>query len=183
MSVSADPAPPTAVPMTSRAGGGRLAAFLISGFAIRMSCWGRTPAQFAVSRIARLFPLYWTVVLVIVVVAWIARLAGQRPGAPVDLRTTLGNLTMLPGPLGLRTADRVAWTLWVEARFYLLMAVLLLIGWTTGSPSTRPPRPGAGHRAGGSAPSSSRCSWSCSRCPGRDPSAGCAGASWSTRAP
>ncbi|MFF9706238.1 acyltransferase family protein [Streptomyces griseofuscus] len=210
MSVSADPAPPTAVPMTSRAGGGRLAAvdalrllaaagvaayhylgtptphfwgtydltrtapalhalsrygrlgveafFLISGFAIRMSCWGRTPAQFAVSRIARLFPLYWTVVLVIVVVAWIARLAGQRPGAPVDLRTTLGNLTMLPGPLGLRTADRVAWTLWVEARFYLLMAVLLLIGWTTGSPRTRPPRPGAGHRAGGSAPSSSRCS-------------------------
>ncbi|MET8610459.1 MULTISPECIES: acyltransferase family protein [Streptomyces] len=104
--------------------------FLISGFAICMSCWGRTPAQFAVSRIARLFPLYWTVVLAIVVVAWIARLAGQRPGAPVDLRTTLGNLTMLPGPLGLRTTDGVAWTLWVEARFYLLMAVLLLIGLT-----------------------------------------------------
>ncbi|MEU5441381.1 acyltransferase family protein [Streptomyces griseofuscus] len=81
-------------------------------------------------RVAAGWKIHWTVVLVIVVVAWIARLAGQRPGAPVDLRTTLGNLTMLPGPLGLRTTDGVAWTLWVEARFYLLMAVLLLIGLT-----------------------------------------------------
>lgn len=37
--------------------------FVISGFVICMSCWGRTPAQFTVSRIARLFPAYWYAVL------------------------------------------------------------------------------------------------------------------------
>ncbi|WP_084724426.1 acyltransferase family protein [Streptacidiphilus melanogenes] len=104
--------------------------FLISGFVICMSCWGRTPAQFAVSRIARLFPLYWTVVVLIVLVGSLAVLAGQRSGAPTDLRTSLGNLTMIPGPLGLRATDGVAWTLWVEARFYLLMGGLLLVGLT-----------------------------------------------------
>ncbi|MER5564074.1 acyltransferase [Streptomyces sp. NPDC002506] len=104
--------------------------FLISGFAICMSCWGRTPAQFAVSRIARLYPLYWAVVLIIAATGTVTVLAGGRSGAPTDLRTTLGNLTMLPGPLGLEPTDGVAWTLWVEGRFYLLMGALLLIGLT-----------------------------------------------------
>ncbi|MFJ8160213.1 acyltransferase family protein [Streptomyces sp. NPDC096136] len=104
--------------------------FLISGFVICMSCWGRTPAQFAVSRIARLFPLYWAVVLIIVAMGTVTVLVGQRSGAPTDLRTTLGNLTMIPGPLGVDFTAGVAWTLWVEARFYLLMGALLLIGLT-----------------------------------------------------
>ncbi|MFG3284506.1 acyltransferase family protein [Streptomyces sp. NPDC048111] len=104
--------------------------FLISGFAICMSCWGRTPAQFAVSRIARLFPLYWAVVLLVVVMGTVAVLGGQRSGAPIDVRTTLGNLTMIPSPLGVRFTAGVAWTLWVEARFYLLVGALLLIGLT-----------------------------------------------------
>ncbi|AYG78138.1 hypothetical protein DWB77_00245 [Streptomyces hundungensis] len=104
--------------------------FLISGFVICMSCWDRTPAQFAVSRIARLFPLYWAVVLLIVAMGAVTVLVGQRSGAPTDLRTTLGNLTMIPRPLGVEFTAGVAWTLWVEARFYLLMAALLLIGLT-----------------------------------------------------
>lgn len=104
--------------------------FLISGFAICMSCWDRTPAQFAVSRIARLFPLYWAVVLIIAATGAVTVLLGQRSGAPTDLRTTLGNLTMMPSPLGLDFTDGVAWTLWVEARFYLLMGALLLVGLT-----------------------------------------------------
>ncbi|WP_372351058.1 acyltransferase family protein [Streptomyces sp. KL116D] len=104
--------------------------FLVSGFVICMSCWDRSPAQFAVSRIARLFPLYWAVVLIIVAAGTVTVLLGQRSGAPTDLRTTLGNLTMIPSPLGLDFTDGVAWTLWVEARFYLLMGALLLIGLT-----------------------------------------------------
>lgn len=95
-----------------------------------MSCWGRAPAQFAVSRIARLFPLYWAVVLLVVVMGTVTVLLGQRSGAPTDLRTTLGNLTMIPGPLGVDFTAGVAWTLWVEARFYLLMGALLLFGLT-----------------------------------------------------
>ncbi|MFI5557425.1 acyltransferase family protein [Streptomyces sp. NPDC051738] len=102
--------------------------FLISGFVICMSCWGRTPAQFTVSRISRLFPAYWCAVLLVVLLVLVSRL-GHRPAATrVDPRTVLGNLTMAPGPLGLDLVDGVSWTLWVEARFYLLMAALLVFG-------------------------------------------------------
>ncbi|MEU7164411.1 acyltransferase [Streptomyces morookaense] len=125
---------PQAVPLIHAASGygwlGVEAFFLISGFVICMSCWGSTPAQFAVSRIARLFPLYWAVVLIVAATGTVTVLAGQRSGAPTDLRTTLGNLTMIPSPLGLDFTAGVAWTLWVEARFYLLMGALLLIGLT-----------------------------------------------------
>ncbi|SEK93966.1 acyltransferase family protein [Streptacidiphilus jiangxiensis] len=125
---------PTAAPLLHAVSGygwlGVEAFFLISGFVICMSAWGRTPAQFAVSRIARLFPLYWAVVVLIVLVGSLAGVAGQHSGAPTDLRTSLGNLTMIPGPLGLQATDGVAWTLWVEARFYLLMGGLLLVGLT-----------------------------------------------------
>ncbi|WUS45328.1 acyltransferase [Streptomyces mirabilis] len=102
--------------------------FLISGFVICMSCWGRTPAQFAVSRISRLFPAYWCAVLLVVLLVLASRL-GHRPATTrIDPRTILGNLTMAPGPLGLDPVDGVSWTLWVEARFYLLMAALLVFG-------------------------------------------------------
>lgn len=102
--------------------------FIISGFVICMSCWGRTPAQFSVSRISRLFPAYWCTVVLVVALVLAARL-GQLPAATrIDPRTVLGNLTMVPGPLGLDLISGVSWTLWVEARFYLLMAVLLISG-------------------------------------------------------
>ncbi|MFG3060424.1 acyltransferase family protein [Streptomyces sp. NPDC048231] len=100
--------------------------FAISGFVICMSCWGRTPAQFTVSRIARLFPAYWCAVLLVVALVLISRMGHWPAATRIDPRTVLGNLTMAPGPLGLELVDKVGWTLWVEARFYLLMAVLLV---------------------------------------------------------
>ncbi|MER7683726.1 acyltransferase [Streptomyces sp. NPDC097610] len=102
--------------------------FIISGFVICMSCWGRTPAQFAVSRISRLFPAYWCAVLLVVVVVLVARMGHWPAATHIDPRTVLGNLTMVPGPMGLSLVSGVSWTLWVEARFYLLMAVLLISG-------------------------------------------------------
>ncbi|MEV5953315.1 acyltransferase [Streptomyces sp. NPDC051987] len=102
--------------------------FLISGFVICMSCWGRTPAQFTVSRISRLFPAYWCAVLLVVLLVLVSRLARWPAATHVDPRTVLGNLTMAPAPLGLDPVDGVSWTLWVEARFYLLMAALLVVG-------------------------------------------------------
>ncbi|OIK03667.1 acyltransferase [Streptomyces monashensis] len=104
--------------------------FAISGFVICMSCWGRTPAQFTVSRIARLFPAYWCAVLLVVVLVLAARVGHWPAATRIDARTVLGNLTMVPGPLGLDLVDGVSWTLWVETRFYLLMALLLVLGLT-----------------------------------------------------
>lgn len=73
---------PTLHPVSGYGWLGVEAFFLISGFVICMSCWGRSPAQFAVSRLGRLFPVYWAVVLLIVAAGVVATLTGQRWGLP-----------------------------------------------------------------------------------------------------
>ncbi|MGW3408904.1 acyltransferase family protein [Streptomyces sp. NPDC000888] len=100
--------------------------FVISGFVICMSCWGRTPRQFFVSRVIRLYPAYWfaiaftTAVLVAVPGVW-ERL---RP------REILLNFTMLQSGSGVANADGVYWTLWAELRFYLLFMIVVAAGLT-----------------------------------------------------
>ncbi|MEX3102901.1 acyltransferase family protein [Streptomyces sp. ST1015] len=104
--------------------------FLISGFVICMSAWGRTPGEFAVSRLSRLFPAYWAVIVLLV--TRLAVFPQKSDNLPEDLhpRTVLANLTMFPGPLDADLLAGVAWTLDLEARFYLLMAIVLKFGAT-----------------------------------------------------
>ncbi|MFG3348263.1 acyltransferase family protein [Streptomyces sp. NPDC048018] len=104
--------------------------FLISGFVICMSAWGRTPGQFAVSRISRLFPAYWFVIALIVARVAISAMQTGDVWSAIHPRVIVSNLTMFPGPLKVDLLDGVAWTLDVEARFYLLMAVVLKFGTT-----------------------------------------------------
>ncbi|MEV4190946.1 acyltransferase family protein [Streptomyces toxytricini] len=102
--------------------------FMISGFVICMSGWGKSLQQFWQGRILRLFPLYWVAV---VLSSAAARLGPQTPGEP---RVTVGqmftNLTMLHEPLGVASIDNVYWTLWVELRFYLVFSLVVLLGTT-----------------------------------------------------
>ncbi|WP_371669690.1 acyltransferase [Streptomyces sp. NBC_00289] len=100
--------------------------FVISGFVICMSCWGRSPRQFFVSRVIRLYPAYWfataftTAVLVALPGVW------DR----LRLRDVLLNLTMLQTGSGVRNVDGVYWTLWSELRFYLLFLAVVATGLT-----------------------------------------------------
>lgn len=104
--------------------------FVISGFVICMSGWGRTPGQFAVSRISRLYPAYWAAVVLIVLYRVLeATQRGTTENIP-DGRQIVGNLTMAPEQLGVHEVDGVVWTLWAEGRFYLLMALVLAAGTT-----------------------------------------------------
>ncbi|WP_376718232.1 acyltransferase family protein [Streptomyces parvulus] len=97
--------------------------FVISGFVICMSGWGRSPASFAASRAARLLPAYWAAVVLVAavfalpVVAWDA----------VPASDALVNLTMLQQPLGADRVLGVCWTLWVEVRFYALFALCVVL--------------------------------------------------------
>ena len=100
--------------------------FIISGFVICMSAWDRSLSAFAVSRVARLYPAYWFGVLA---TASLVAVLGPQSTLPSAGRL-LANLTMLQTPLGVPDIDGVYWTLWVELRFYVLIALLVWRGLT-----------------------------------------------------
>ncbi|WP_449065228.1 acyltransferase family protein [Planomonospora algeriensis] len=99
--------------------------FMISGFVILMSAWGRTPGEFAVSRVARLYPVYW---LSVGVLGALALTGVYGPG--LEPWEILANLTMVQQGLGVPDLGAVYWTLWAELRFYLLVGVFALVGIT-----------------------------------------------------
>ncbi|MEU9165650.1 acyltransferase [Streptomyces sp. NPDC048424] len=100
--------------------------FLISGFVICMSCWGRSAAHFAVGRLIRLYPAYWFAVVFTATVMFCTR----HGNSGFTTRRILINLTMLQQPLGVRNIDPTYWTLWAELRFYLLFALVTAVGLT-----------------------------------------------------
>nr|WP_229887588.1 acyltransferase [Streptomyces olivaceoviridis] len=97
--------------------------FVISGFVICMSSWGRTLGDFFRSRVARLYPAYW-VALVLVTAAAVALPVVVHPVRPDEF---LVNLTMLQQPMGATRVLGVCWTLWVEVRFYALFALFVVL--------------------------------------------------------
>ncbi|GAA2898272.1 acyltransferase [Actinoplanes cyaneus] len=101
--------------------------FLISGFVICMSCWGRTVGDFFVSRIVRLYPVYWAGILLIAV----TQIEYPEPGTgPLKIGTILANLTMFNMPAMAPGMTVVVWTLWQEMRFYLLFCLVVWRGLT-----------------------------------------------------
>ncbi|WUT45556.1 acyltransferase [Streptomyces pseudovenezuelae] len=100
--------------------------FVISGFVICMSCWGRTPRQFFTSRVIRLYPAYWFAIV------FTTAVLVALPGVWDRLRTrdVLLNFTMLQSGSGVMNVDGVYWTLWSELRFYLLFLIVVWSGLT-----------------------------------------------------
>lgn len=105
--------------------------FMISGFVILLSAWDRRPEEFAASRFARLFPAYWFSLVLSVALFLLTRQAvDYGPGGEGVLRRFLPNLTMFQDAVGSRGMELSYWTLWVELRFYVLIALLLWWGLT-----------------------------------------------------
>jgi peptidoglycan/LPS O-acetylase OafA/YrhL len=100
--------------------------FLISGFVICMSSWGRGVGSFFLSRAVRLYPAYWLSVVAIagLSVFW------SYGNKSMDWQSVLANLTMFHEPLGEPAVAEVYWTLWAELRFYLLFSLLVWWGLT-----------------------------------------------------
>lgn len=96
--------------------------FVISGFVICMSGWGRPLRSFFASRASRLLPAYWAAVLLVTAVFALPVVVYEAV-SPSD---ALVNLTMLQQPLGADLVLGVCWTLWVEIRFYALFALLVV---------------------------------------------------------
>ncbi len=100
--------------------------FMISGFAICMSCWGRTLGDFFRSRVTRLYPAYWAAVLLTAAAVALAPTVAVARSFP----DVLVNLTMLQDPFGVPRVDGAYWSLWAEMRFYLLFAIVVHGGLT-----------------------------------------------------
>ncbi|MFE0363661.1 acyltransferase family protein [Streptomyces griseoaurantiacus] len=120
--------------------------FVISGFVICMSGWGRSLTSFFASRASRLLPAYWAAVVLVTAVFALPVVAYEAV-SPSD---ALLNLTMLQMPLGVDRVLGVCWTLWAEVRFYALFAlcvvlpgvnrrrvILFCAGWTLAAALTR----------------------------------------------
>ncbi|GGY91964.1 acyltransferase family protein [Streptomyces poonensis] len=97
--------------------------FVISGFVICMSGWGRPLKSFFASRAARLLPAYWAAVVLVTAVFALPVVAYDAV-SPSD---ALVNLTMLQQPLGVDRVLGVCWTLWAEVRFYALFALCVVL--------------------------------------------------------
>jgi peptidoglycan/LPS O-acetylase OafA/YrhL len=100
--------------------------FVVSGFVVLLSAWGRRPHEFVISRIVRLYPAYWVAVSITAIAA-ITLSRGLFKVTPVQY---IANLTMFNSLPNIANVDVVYWTLWAEIRFYLLVFVLAWIGIT-----------------------------------------------------
>ncbi len=100
--------------------------FLISGFVICMTGWGRRPADFFVSRVVRLVPGYWAAIgLTALVLFLFPKLTnGIRPSM------VLTNLAMVQSAYGVSNLVPAFWTLLVELLFYLLFGLVAMGGVT-----------------------------------------------------
>ncbi|PBC84659.1 Peptidoglycan/LPS O-acetylase OafA/YrhL, contains acyltransferase and SGNH-hydrolase domains [Streptomyces sp. 2224.1] len=114
---------PTAAPLFAYGCLGVQIFFVISGFVICLSGWGRTLRAFTASRVSRLYPAYWAAILLVTAVfalPWVA----YKALPPSEVLT---NLTMLQQPLGVDRVLGVCWTLWAEMRFYALFALCVVL--------------------------------------------------------
>ncbi|TYB40901.1 acyltransferase family protein [Actinomadura chibensis] len=104
--------------------------FMISGFVILMSAWGRNAGDFAVARVVRLYPAYWVSVLLSLTL-YLACGAAVPYGDGADpVRRVLPNLTMLQDGMHVAPLEVVYWALWVELHFYVLIALFARVGIT-----------------------------------------------------
>jgi peptidoglycan/LPS O-acetylase OafA/YrhL len=100
--------------------------FIISGFVICMSSWGRPLSSFVTSRITRLMPAYVFAVLFTTALLYVWPLWNGSPGP----QKVLVNLTMLEGFVNVDYVDVVYWTLFVELQFYLIFCLVVYRGLT-----------------------------------------------------
>jgi peptidoglycan/LPS O-acetylase OafA/YrhL len=101
--------------------------FVISGFVIFMTLErSRSVRDFAVSRIARLYPAYWAAIALTTALAWLLE-RGPSASLPSPLNVAV-NLTMLQEYFGFQDVDNSYWTLAVELQFYVLIGLVSALG-------------------------------------------------------
>ena len=95
--------------------------FMISGFVIFMTAANANLRSFATSRIVRLYPAFWACCTI----TFIAILFMGENRFSASIVQYLANMTMLSEFMNVPSIDGAYWSIFVEIRFYILIAVLL----------------------------------------------------------
>ena len=98
--------------------------FIISGFVIAMSAENRDLFHFALSRIGRLYPIYWTSVTITSIFVFFY---GYTIETTTNIKSFLANMTMQPSMFGFSPIDGSYWSLTVELMFYILIGLLIIV--------------------------------------------------------
>ena len=92
--------------------------FMISGFVIFLTLDRVTkPMDFVISRSSRLYPAYWSAIIITTIIVWSFGLQGEER----TWVTTLANFSMIQGVFDYPDVDGVYWTLLYELIFYVIM--------------------------------------------------------------
>ena len=97
--------------------------FIISGFVISLSIKEKSLTQFVISRISRLYPIYWICALL----TFITITLFGAPRFTAQLSDFFLNLTMFQNYLRIKNIDGVYWTLFIEMKFYIFIIGTYLI--------------------------------------------------------
>ena len=97
--------------------------FLISGLVVPISLEKHTAASFLAARLLRIYPTYMAGMAVQLLALLAASRVWGRP-LPYDWRTILANVFLVHDLTGRPSIDLVNWTLTIELRFYVVMALL-----------------------------------------------------------
>ncbi|MEQ8833901.1 MAG: acyltransferase [Miltoncostaeaceae bacterium] len=103
--------------------------FVISGFVIPMSLERYSVGRYLVGRVFRLYPV-WIAATVLAGAAFAVQAALQGTPEPFSAATWVWNALLVNDLVGYATANPVTWTLLIELKFYLLCALLAVVGGT-----------------------------------------------------
>lgn len=97
--------------------------FIISGFVIIGSIKHRSISKFIISRISRLYPVYWIcVLLTYLVIVFLG-----TPKYDAEFYQLIWNLSMFQNYFGIESIDGVYWTLFIEMKFYIFVVGFYLL--------------------------------------------------------
>ena len=110
--------------------------FVISGYCIAASVYklitkNGSVTDFIKNRVWRIFPTYWAAFLVAIIVSLISTAFTNTTIAsslPPSWQSWIGHIFLIQSYLGAADYIVVYWTLTVELTFYLIVAILLIIG-------------------------------------------------------
>ena len=95
--------------------------FIISGFVIYISSAGKTPKQFLISRMIRLYPMYWICLLTTLIFIY----AFNQPAFYIDPLDAALNFLMFSKLFGVPFVDGAYWTLIYDLVFYFWFYIII----------------------------------------------------------